>query len=171
MRWSGHIFAPPPPQLDCAPGSSGRWLAALGRAAWRRCGEEGSRDIADTDTGDWRLETAGAVFWVKARVLSPVSADCQLLLSGFIILEIMHRHAAGGGAQAWPGLAGVTIALERNQHWDRERERMSLSASCQTCDKTSTSRTHLIRHTAAGASKLLRGAVYDHYHRINANIT
>ena len=121
------------------------WAGPPGAGAVRR----GAGDIADTDTGDWGLETAGAVFWVKARVLSPVSADCQLLLSGFIILEIMHRHAAGGGAQAWPGLAGVTIALERNQHWDRERERMSLSASCQTCDKTSTSRTHLIRHTAS----------------------
>ena len=100
MRWSGHIFAPPPPQLDCAPGSSGRWLAALGRAAWRRCGEEGSR--GHCRYRHWGLETAGAVFWVEARVPSPVSADCQLLLSGFIILEIMHRHAAGGGAQAWP---------------------------------------------------------------------
>ena len=74
------------------------WAGPPGAGAVRR----GAGDIADTNTGDWGLETAGALFWVKARVLSPVSADCQLLLSGFIILEIMHRHAAGGGAQAWP---------------------------------------------------------------------
>ena len=66
------------------------WAGPPGAGAVRR--GAGTLQIQTLETGDW----------VKARVLSPVSADCQLLLSGFIILEIMHRHAAGGGAQAWP---------------------------------------------------------------------
>ena len=82
--------------------AAGGWQPWAGPPGAGAVVRRGAGDIADTYTGDWRLETAGAVFWVKARVLSPVSADCQLLLSGFIILEIMHRHAAGGGAQAWP---------------------------------------------------------------------
>ena len=167
MRWSaGHIFAPPPPQLDCAhqaaaAGGWQPWPGPPGAGAVRS--EAGTLQIQTLGTGDSRGIVLG-------KGQSPESCLCGL--SAFVI-RIHHSGdnaltRSGWRGLAWPGWRDYCI---RKKPALGQRERMSLSASCQTCDKTSTSRTHLIRHTAAGASKLLRGAVYDHYHWINANIT
>ena len=121
MRWSaGHIFAPPPPQLDCAhqaaaAGGWQPWPGPPGAGAVRS--EAGTLQIQTLGTGDSRGIVLG-------KGQSPESCLCGL--SAFVI-RIHHSGDNALTRSGWRGLglawlAGVTIALERNQHWDRERE-------------------------------------------------